>query len=77
MQAAAGCIQKLKRGVCRQLLWTGLPKVLWDHFLELQALICSHAVSSRILTNGQVPETIMTGETANISAIVNLHGTTG
>ena len=26
-------------------------------------------MSSHILTNGQVPETVMTGETANISAI--------
>jgi hypothetical protein len=69
MQAAEVCIRELKRGVCRQLLRTGSPKVLWDHCLELQALIRSHTVSSHILTNGQVPETIMTGETADISAI--------
>ena len=63
MQVAEGCTWELERGVCQQ------PKVLWDHCLELQALIHSHTVHNHILTNGQVPETVMTGETADIVAI--------
>ena len=33
------------------------------------ALICSCSINSIYMTAGQVPETIMTGETANISQI--------
>ncbi len=40
-QAAEGCIRKLKQGLSRKMLQTGLPKLLWDHSLELEALVCS------------------------------------
>ena len=38
-QAAEGCICKLKRGVSRKMIKTGSPRVLWDHCIELEALI--------------------------------------
>jgi hypothetical protein len=67
--AAEGCIRKLKRGVSRKMIKTGSPRVLWDHCIELEALIRSSACNNVYMTNGKVPETIMTGSTADISHI--------
>ena len=61
MQAAEGAIRELKRGVTRKMTRTGSPKALWDHCIELEALIRSHTVNGIYKTNGQTPETIMTG----------------
>ena len=68
-QAAEGCIRELKRGVSRKMMKTGSPKVLWDHCIELEALVCSNTSNDIYMTNGEVPETIMTGSTADISHI--------
>jgi hypothetical protein len=68
-QAAEGCIRELKRGVSYTMIKTGSPGVLWDHCIELEALIRSSTSISVYMTNGKVPETIMTGSTANISHI--------
>jgi hypothetical protein len=68
-QAAEGCIHELKRGVSRKMMKTGSPKVLWDHCIELEALVCSNTSNAIYMTNGEVPETIMTGSTADISHI--------
>jgi hypothetical protein len=51
------------------MIMTGSPRVLWDHCIELEALIQSSTSNSVYMTNGKVPETIMTGSTANISQI--------
>ncbi len=51
------------------MLRTGLPKPLWDHSLELEALVRSCKSNDIYMTAGQVPETIMTGDTADISHI--------
>ena len=69
MQAAEGCILELKRGVSRMMIRTGSPKPLWDHGIILQACIRSCTTNSIYMTAGQVPKTIMTGDTANISQI--------
>ncbi len=66
-QAAEGCICELKWGGSRKMIKTGSPRVLWDHCIELEALICSSTSNNIHMTNGKVPETIMTGSTANIS----------
>ncbi len=66
-QAAEGCIREVKCGVSRKMFKTGSPRVLWDHCIELEALICSLTSNTVYMTNGKVPETIMTGSTANIS----------
>jgi hypothetical protein len=44
-------------------------RVLWDHCIELEALIHSSASNNVYMTNGEVPETIMTGSTTDISHI--------
>ena len=69
MQAAEGCIWELKRGVSRMMIRTGSPKQLWDHCIILQVLIRSCTTNSIYTTARQVPETIMTGDTADISQI--------
>ncbi len=68
-QAAESCIHELKRGVSRKMIKTGSPRVLWDHCIELEALIYSLTSNNVYMTNGKVPETTMTGSTANISHI--------
>jgi hypothetical protein len=68
-QAAEGCICKLKRGSSRKMLCSGLPKPLWDHSLELEALVRSCTRNGIYMIASQVPETIMTDDTADISHI--------
>jgi hypothetical protein len=68
-QAAEGCIRKLKRGVSRKMIKTGSPRVLWDHCIELEALIRSSTSNTVYMTNVKVPKTIMTSSTAKISHI--------
>jgi hypothetical protein len=68
-QAAEDCIRKLKCWVSRKMIKTGSPRVLWDHCIELEAHICSLTSNNVYMINGKVPETIMTGSTANISHI--------
>jgi hypothetical protein len=68
-QAAEGCIRELKHGVSRKMIKIGSPRVLWDHCIELEALIRSSTINNVYMTNGRVPETIMTSSTASISHI--------
>jgi hypothetical protein len=68
-QAAEGCIRELKRGVSRKMIKTSSPRVLWDHCIELEALIHSSTSNNVYMTNCKVPETIMTGSTNDISHI--------
>jgi hypothetical protein len=73
MNAAEGCIHELKRGASQKMLRTGSPKTLRDHCIELEACIRSCTVNdiyeTNGETNGETPETIMTGSTADISHI--------
>ena len=77
MQATEGCIHELKRGVTIKMIQTGLPKQLWDHCVEFQAFISSCTTNNIYRTNGQVPKTIMTRNTANISNICQFGWYTG
>jgi hypothetical protein len=51
------------------MIKTGSPKCLWDHCLELEAYVRSCTSNGICMTAFPVPETIMTGNTANISHI--------
>ena len=46
---------------------SGAPKHLWDHCLEREEYIRSHTANDIFSLNGQVPETVVSGETADIS----------
>jgi hypothetical protein len=68
-QAAEGYISELKRESSRKMIKTRSPKYLWDHCLELEAYVRSCTSNDIYMTAGQVPGTIMTGNTADISHI--------
>ena len=51
------------------MIRTGSPKTLWDHCIELEALVRSSTCNDIYMTDGEVPETIMTETTADISHI--------
>ena len=67
---AEGVIRELKRGAIRKQALTGSPAKLWDHVLELEAYIRSFTVRDNFANQGQVPETIMFGETPDISPFI-------
>ena len=68
--AAEGTVKEVKKGSKRLMIASRAPKPLWDHCLELQGLISSHTAKEDIFAlGGEVPETIMNGETADISQI--------
>ena len=69
MMAAERYIKELKQGSSRAMLSSGSPKLLWDHCIELQALIRSHTALDIYGLEGQVPETVMTGQRAAISIL--------
>ena len=64
-----GCIKELKKASSRKLISTGSPKVLWDHCIKLMTLTRLHTAHTAYELQGEVPETIMTGQTADISNI--------
>ena len=45
----------------------GCPELLWDHCIELEALIRSHTTLDIYGLEGQVPETVIYGQTGDIS----------
>jgi hypothetical protein len=68
--AAEGAIREVKRGAGRKMLSSKAPKVLWDHCLELEGLIRSHTASEHFELNGQVPESVISGQPADISPFI-------
>jgi hypothetical protein len=68
--AAEGTIPELKKGVARKMLQVPAPKCLWDDCAELESLIRSHTAHGIFLLKGEVPETLMSGNMADISEIV-------
>ena len=70
--AAEGVIRELKKGVARKMLETKAPKRLWDDCLELEAYIRSHTAHDIYALEGEVPQTIVSGETPDISEFAEL-----
>ena len=77
MQVAEGCTKQVKLGSSRKMIKTGTPKPLWDHCLELEGGIRSLTALDICGLQGQVPHTIMSGETAISARIVSLDGSNG
>jgi len=69
MNAAEGAIRENKRATRRAMIKTGSPYRLWDYCAELQAKIRSNTAHDLMPLEGEVPETIVTGNTADISTI--------
>ena len=77
MQAAEGCIKQVKPGSSRKMIRTGSPKPLWDHCLELEGGIRSHAALDIYRLARQVPETRMTGRQGTSATSASLSGSSG
>lgn len=71
--AAEGAIRELKRGAGRKMTKSKSPMKLWDHCLELEGYLRSHTALDSYELHGQVPETIVSGQTADISPFAE-HG---
>ncbi len=54
------------------MLATGSPRLLWDDYLELKAIIHLNHLNSAYLLGGKDPEMYMSGETADISQFCEL-----
>ena len=65
--AAEGNIRELKKGAGRKMIKSGSPKKLWDDCLVLESYIRSNTAHDIYMLHGEVPETIMSGETSDIS----------
>ena len=61
------CIKHLNQGLSRKMLNSASPKQLWYHCIELEALILSNNALYIYGLEGQVPETLMIGQTTDIS----------
>ena len=61
-------MKELKKGSSRKLIKSGAPKRLWDDdCLELESYIRSNSAHNIYKLDGEVPETILSRETSNIS----------
>ena len=70
--AAELAIRELKKGAGCKAARAKSPKKLWDHALELESYIRSNTAAVHPELDGQVPETIMSGQTADISPFAAL-----
>jgi hypothetical protein len=70
--AAEGVILHLKQGAGRKMVKTQTPKKLWDDCLEMESMIRSNTAHDIYELGGEVPETIMSGETSDISQLCEL-----
>jgi hypothetical protein len=62
-----GGVSEIKRGVGRQMMHSGFPNRLWYDFLVREAYVRSNTTLDIIRLEGQVPESRVKGETADIS----------
>jgi hypothetical protein len=62
-------IREAKRLASKWTVKSQSPRQLWDHEIELTSIVQSHLALDMYKLNGQVPETIMLGQTADISFI--------
>ena len=70
--AAELTIRELKKGAGRKAARAKSPEKLWDHALELESYIRSNTATAHRELDGQVPETIMSNQTADISPFAAL-----
>ena len=65
-------IHELKKGAGHKAAKARSPKKLWGHALELESYIRSNTAIVHPELDGQVPETIMSGQMADISPFAAL-----
>jgi hypothetical protein len=64
-----GAVRELKKGVGRQMLRSGFPKLFWDDCIIREAYVGSHTSLDIYGLKGQVTEIKLKGETVEISTI--------
>ena len=67
---AEGAITELKCGSGRKMMRSLSPAKLWDHCIDLEALIQSDTALDIYNLHGEVPKTLMSEQTADISPFV-------
>ena len=70
--AAEREIKELKKGTSHKLLWSRALKHLWEDFLELEAYIRSNTAHEIYKLDMEVPKTVMSGKTSDISEFCKL-----
>jgi hypothetical protein len=70
---AETAIKELKNGVGRKMFSCQVPKRLWDDCIELEQYVQSNTWNEHFANGGKVPETIVSGETADISTFAQRH----
>jgi len=70
--AAEVGIKELKRGAGRQMVRAGAPKPFWADAIEFVAYVQSHTCWPIYELQGETPETVVSGETADISQFCEL-----
>ncbi len=60
-------IRELKKGAARKMTRSGAPRRLWCFALEYESYVRSHTAHDIYKLDGRVPETVVSGETADIS----------
>ena len=68
--AAEDGIRELKKAGQRDMVRKHTPRMLWDHCYELKSKVISHTARGHYKLQGQVPETMLTGQTVDISHLV-------
>jgi len=57
----------LKKAAGRKIVRAGAPKPFWSDAIELEAYVRSNTAHDIYILQGEVPETVMLGETSDIS----------
>ena len=70
--AAESAIRECEKGAGRKMIRAGAPKRLWDDALEYEGYIRANTAHDLYVLDGQVPETIMSGQTSDISQFCEL-----
>ena len=65
-----GDIKELKRGSGQKMMRSLSTAKLWDHCIDLEALIRSNTALDIYELQGQVPETLLSGQTTDISPFI-------
>ncbi len=69
---AESAIRELKKAAGRKMVRAGAPKPLWADCIELEAYIQSNTAWDIYKLQGETPETLMSGETPDISQFCEL-----
>ena len=73
MQACERTIREVKRGAMRKMTKYKSPRRLWDHCVELEGYIRSHTALDLYELENEVPETKLSGTTAEIAPFAAFH----